>query len=100
MLLSSLSLTITITGEVTINDHVLTVDEIPSHYHTYIETYSTLANFNGSGSESGKELRTNITKNTENTGGGLGHTHEATLDEATYEKSGSYIKLPFIKKVS
>ena len=93
---------VTPTAAVTIDEHILTIAELPEHYHTYIETYSTFSSLNDYpySSENASTYDTNVTSNTEYAGGGEGHNHNGSISESPYEKSGSYIKLPFIKKVS
>ena len=90
---------VTPTGTVTIDNHTLTVDEIPEHSHSYTEVYP-LISWPGTGDVGNKNYNASALKYTDYTGGGNGHNHNASISESPYEKSGSYIKLPFIKKVS
>jgi len=96
--------TIEPTALITLNSHTLTIDEIPSHYHTYIENHTTIGTLSpfgfGSGSSETSQGVITATEYTEYVGGGNAHNHTTTMEEISYEKSGSYIKLPFIKKVS
>ncbi len=73
------------------DSHRLTVDEIPSHYHSLITSkyggYTQQAS-----SSSGTPFRTDSTvdKNTSSTGGGLGHSHSiSTSSYTTGSASGS-----------
>jgi hypothetical protein len=90
---------VTPTATVTINNHTLTESEIPSHYHSLTEEYPNVEN-NTDGSYPYYKNNASYTSYTEYTGGGQGHNHNGSITGTQYEKSGSYIKLPFIKKVS
>lgn len=90
--------TITPSGTVTIGGHALTINEIPSHNHSYIDKYNVVnSNYNGQGPYHIQ----NFTSNMDNAGSGQAHGHTgSTLNGVAYEKSGSYIRLPFIKKTA
>lgn len=90
--------TIQPTGTLTIGTHALTIAEMPSHRHTYVNTYNSPATDNNIGSY---YLLSTVTNNTGISGESSPHGHPgSTFTGAVYEKSGSYIKLPFIKKIS
>lgn len=88
--------TITPAGTVIIGTHALTINEIPAHTHSYIDTYNVVnGNYNGIGSHRFQNPNTPM----EYSGSGQAHGHSgSTLTGTPYEKSGSYIKLPYIKK--
>jgi hypothetical protein len=88
---------VTPTGTVTIDNHTLTVDEIPEHNHSMVDSVPVQASIR---MYFPSRIYETYARYTDYTGGGNGHNHNASISESPYEKSGSYIKLPFIKKVS
>ena len=90
---------ITPSGSLTIGNHALTIDEIAPHTHTFVDTYNTIISTYG---DYGGYLHFyNRSRSMAYVGSNSAHGHSgSTFTGTEYEKSGSYIKLPFIKKVS
>ena len=92
---------VTPSGSITINNHTLTTAEIPAHYHAYVEIYNSLLIFEDPfGKVQNTTLAAVQNKTTASEGGDGAHNHTGSFTGNAYEKSGLYIKLPFIKKTS
>ena len=93
--------TFSLSGSITVDNHTLIVNEIPSHRHSFTDTYPVAyssrsdygnAVISGSSTES---------SNTENTGGGNGHNHtgSVTFDQQSSDNRPKYYAIYFIMKV-
>jgi hypothetical protein len=90
--------TVTPSGSLTVGDHTLTIAEMAAHYHTWVDSY----NYSSATGTNDSYVKFNtLTRDMGYAGSGSAHGHSgSTFTGVAYEKSGSYIKLPFIKKTS
>jgi hypothetical protein len=95
------SLTFTASGSVSIDSHSLTVDELPSHYHTWTDNYVT-SNWGAAGG-TGYVASTTTDRSTGAVGSGTAHGHssaEGTAFTGTAVASLPYFyALAFIQKL-
>lgn len=87
------------THTVTVNDHVLTINQIPAHTHVqrYRGAQSLVANSGANGSLDGFAGSYTTSFSTESTGGGQAHNHTATSGSSS--NLPPYYALAFIIKL-
>jgi hypothetical protein len=88
---------ITLNSTVTINNHTLTIDEIPSHVHYYVDEYANWTYIAWRGSPLKNKSSINGTMG--NTGSGQGHNHTGSITSDSIDNRPAFMILPLIKKI-
>lgn len=99
--------TFSLTGDITVNSHTLTVDELPVHRHEFYDYYFGGSNLllrdpKGYSTRSFPTGYTSKTsQNTSEVGGGQGHNHTGsiTFDQINSDNRPKYYAIYFIMKV-
>ena len=88
------------TGTVTVVSHVLSLDEIPAHNHTHVDTYGYQAGDYEKGiSAASADQNTSTERNTESAGGGVGHAHDgSTIAFNAYDNRPPYYAICWIMR--
>ncbi|MCK9570407.1 phage tail protein [Candidatus Pacearchaeota archaeon] len=86
-----------ISGTVTIGDHALTTDEIPSHNHEYTEYYNVYNVGTYLGTMYGNPVYRNTAVGNQDTGGGA-HGHPGSTISGTFDPRPLYHSLYYIMK--
>ncbi len=87
----------TVTGDLTINGHALTIAEMPSHRHTWDDNCGSYSS--GAAGETAMIGSTSRSLNTGKTGLGYEHTHTGSITGNSVSSMPYYYSLFYIQKV-